>query len=38
MEGWEALAVDLFYFLFFIFYLLFLCFLYLNIISTYNDG
>lgn len=33
MEGWEALAVDLFSFFFFLFY-----FLYLNIISTYNDG
>lgn len=31
MEGWEALAVDLFSFFFFVF-------LYLNIISTYNDG
>lgn len=32
MEGWEALAVDLFFSFFFF------CFLYLNIISTYNDG
>lgn len=34
MEGWEALAVDLFLFI----YSLFFVFLYLNIIFTYNDG